>query len=127
MFLTEETKKGFEKRKKELKKFFGNYIRVYKNLSKKYYDGIASKNPISLYPNDKPYSEIKISSILKKFYISTDGKFSKYYEIFAKLLKLQKEYSKHLEKSLSYHERFRDIFRELKNESVKFNTSKPTK
>jgi len=26
VFLSEDTKKGFEKRKKELKKFFSNYI-----------------------------------------------------------------------------------------------------
>jgi len=82
VFLNEDTKKGFEKRKKELKKFFSNYIRIGKNLSKKYYDGMSSKNPIALYPNDINYVEIKISSILKKFYISIDGKFNKYSEIF---------------------------------------------
>ncbi len=100
IFLTEETKKRFELKKKDLKKFFGKYIKISKNLTKKQYDSIADKNPIANYPNHKEFTELKISSILKKYYVAVDGKFLKYSEIFGRLIKLHKEYSKHMEKSI---------------------------
>jgi len=37
---------------------------------------------------------------MKRYYVAIDGKFIKYSEIFSRLIKLHKEYSKHMEKSI---------------------------
>jgi len=42
-------------------------------MTKSKFDSVAHKNPIAIYPNFKKFAEIKISSLLKRFYISSDG------------------------------------------------------
>lgn len=73
IFLTEESKKGFDKKWKELKKFFGSYLVVQKSLSKYKYDTLAAKNPIKQYPGYASSVELKISASIKNFVNSAEG------------------------------------------------------
>ncbi len=94
IFLTKETKKGMEKAKKEMKKLFSTFILLERNITKKSYDSMHNKNPISLFPHNKKSIELKISSLLKKFFISSDGQYPCYEKLFEKLEKIQKEFVK---------------------------------
>lgn len=125
IFFTSETKKLMDKRKKEIKKFFNSHILIDKNLTKKINDSLIGKEPLSIYPSFKGSKELKISSLLKKFYVCADGQYQSYEILFDRLEKVQKEFNKQILKLIDLNSKFKDIFFELKNTSMKFNNTKP--
>lgn len=73
IFLTVETKKSFDKKCKEIKKFLNNFVLIDGNTSKKNFDYMINKNPIGIFPNYKNFIDVKISALLKKYYSCCDG------------------------------------------------------
>jgi hypothetical protein len=126
IFLVCQSKEEMTMKTKEISKYYKNNVLIDRYLSKKAFDSLE-KNPIEAFPTVAGSTDIKLSFVLKKHFVTIDGQYPQYTQLYERIERLSDEYQKHYSKLIDVNKQLREALVELQNTAIKFNSQKELK